>query len=113
MIGLLLGAAILVAQVPTSPTPAPVVSGPTVQRPLGTSVKPVPGAQSAATSYGDATMGNGYTNSPPLGPQQKIGVAIPHYIHYIAADAFVPVIVYNEYAPGSKTKTGKSYELLG
>ncbi len=108
MIAALLSAAVLIAQV--QPTPAPVTV-PTVRRPAGTSVKPMPGSLADPTSYGDASSGNGFTNSPPLGPQQNIGVAIPHYIHYIAADALVPALVYNEYAPGSKGRSGQSYDI--
>ena len=118
MIALLLGAAVMVAQVQPTASPAPTaapVTVPTVQRPAGLSVKPMPGSlpASAPSAYGDATSGNGFTASPPLGPQQNLGVAIPHYIHYIAGDILAPAMVYNEYAPGSKGRSGQSYDVRG
>ena len=120
MIGLLLSAAVMVAQVQPASSPAPAATNaapavPTVQRPLGTAVAPVSGSLpvSAPSSYGDAATGNGFTASSPLGPQQNIGMPIPHYIHYIAGDLIAPAIVYNEYAPGSKSKVGKSYDVRG
>ncbi len=122
MIALLLGAAVVLAQVqptaPPAPSPAPAASPvtvPTVLRPAGLSVKPMPGSlpASAPSAYGDAASGNGFTASSPLGPQQNLGVAIPHYIHYIAGDIIAPPIVYNEYAPGSKGRSGQSYDIRG
>ena len=116
MIGLLLGAALVVAQAqPTAmPTP-PAMTVPTVQRPAGKSVAPTSGSlpPSAKSTYGDATVGNGFTASPPLGPQENIGVAIPHYIHYVEAGFIAPPIVYNEFSPGSKGRSGQSYDIRG
>ena len=99
MIALLLGAAVMVTQVQPAASPAPLpaptvapATVPTVQRPAGTAVQPLPGSlpASAPSAYGDAASGNGFTASPPLGLQQNLGVAIPHYIHYIAADIIAP-----------------------
>ncbi|MFN2450482.1 MAG: hypothetical protein ABR508_11955 [Candidatus Baltobacteraceae bacterium] len=124
MVATVLLAALAVAQPSPSPgtamtpkptttmtaSPAPAGSAqPTVRRPLGPAAAPVPGSQASGPAIAPGDSGNGFTASGPLGPQRNPGKAVPHYLHYVAADAIAPPLVYNEFSPGNKGSNGRSY----
>ncbi len=82
----------------------------TVTGPGGATTAPANGSQSAPASYGsDPASGNGFTASPPLGPQQNIGKRINRTVHYVAGGYIAPPIVYNNYAGGVKGTNYRSY----
>ena len=75
----------------------------TVKGPGGYTTEPASSPNATPAQYGpDANSGNGFTASPPLGPQQNLGVRINRTVHYIAGDYIAPPIVYDAFAPGVK-----------
>ena len=75
----------------------------TVKGPGGYTTEPAPAPSSAPATYGtDPNSGNDFTASPPLGPQQHLGLRINRTVHYVAGDYIAPPIVYNAYSPGTK-----------
>jgi hypothetical protein len=82
----------------------------TVTGPGGATTTPANGSQPAPASYGsDPDSGNGFTASPPLGPQQNLGRRINRTVHYVAGDYIAPPIVYDNYAGGVKGTNYRSY----
>jgi hypothetical protein len=104
------------AQTPTSQPQTPPNAGAaeaqpsTVTGPGGATTKPANGSQAAPTPYGpDATNGNGFTASPPLGPQQDLGRRINRTVHYVAGDYIAPPLIWNAFSPGNKGDGFRSY----
>jgi hypothetical protein len=82
----------------------------TVIGPGGATTKPASGSQAAPTPYGpDPASGNGFTASPPLGPQQQPGMRINRTVHYIAGDYIAPPLIWNAFSPGNKGDNYRSY----
>jgi len=79
----------------------------TVQGPGGPTTLPSPGSLPAPAPYPDPA--NNDTQSPPLGPQQKLGRALNRTVHYIAGDIIAPPIVYDAFSTGEKGFDGRSY----
>lgn len=83
----------------------------TVTGPGGPATLPAPGSQASPTPYGpDPSSGNGFTASPPLGPQQNIGEPINRTVHYIAGDYIAPPLIWNAFSPGDKGDNFLSYD---
>ncbi len=83
----------------------------TVTGPGGATTLPASGSQTSPAAYGpDPNSGNGFTASPPLGPQQHIGRAINRTVHYITGNMIAPPIVYDPYSAGDKGLNSRSYE---
>jgi hypothetical protein len=104
------------AQTPTTQPQTPPNAGAaeaqpsTVIGPGGATTKPADGSQAAPVPYGpDPATGNGFTASPPLGPQQDLGRRINRTVHYIAGDYIAPPLVWNAFSPGNKGDNYRSY----
>jgi|GEM_PF-1019129 len=99
------------AQPQTAPNAGAAEAQPsTVIGPGGATTKPASGSQPAATPYGpDPASGNGFTASPPLGPQQNLGQRINRTVHYIAGDYIAPPLIWNAYGGPSKGLNYRSY----
>ncbi|HEX3467573.1 MAG TPA: hypothetical protein VHT05_05790 [Candidatus Elarobacter sp.] len=95
----------------TPPNPGAAEAQPsTVMGPGGAATLPAPGSQPSPTPYGpDPSSGNGYTASPPLGPQQDLGQRINRTVHYIAGDYIAPPLIWNAFSPGNKGDDYRSY----
>ncbi|MEA2664322.1 MAG: hypothetical protein QOI11_1266 [Candidatus Eremiobacteraeota bacterium] len=96
----------------TAPNPGSAEAMPaTVKGPGGYTTEGASQSQSAPARYGGdpASAGNDFTASPPLGPQQSLGLRINRTVHYVAGDYVAPPIVYDNYAPGTKGTNYRSY----
>jgi hypothetical protein len=95
----------------TPPNPGAAEAQPsTVKGPGGYTTAPAPATNATPATYGsDPASGNGFTASPPLGPQQNPGVPINRTVHYIAGDYIAPPLVWNAFAGPSKGENYRSY----
>ncbi len=82
----------------------------TVTGPGGATTRPAPGSQSAPAQYGpDPNAGNAFTESPPLGPQQNLGLRVNRTVHYVAGDYIAPPLIYDAFAGPSKGNNYRSF----